>query len=127
MRYSKQRELILNAVLNNKVHPTADIVYNFLKEDNPELRLETVYRNLNFLAENNMLKKISEPNGSDCFDVTLTDHQHLVCIKCGEVSDICIPELSVIEKKISDKTGFSINTSSLAFEGICKKCKKNNL
>lgn len=34
MRYSKQRELILNAVLNNKVHPTADFVYNFLKEDN---------------------------------------------------------------------------------------------
>ena len=57
MRYSKQRELILNAVLNNKVHPTADFVYNFLKEDNPELSLGTVYRNLNFLAENNMLKK----------------------------------------------------------------------
>ena len=51
------------------------------------------------VLDNNMLKKISVPNGSDCFDGTLTDHQHLVCIKCGEVSDICIPELSVIEKK----------------------------
>lgn len=127
MRYSKQRELILNTVLNNKVHPTADYVYNYLKEDNPELSLGTVYRNLNFLAENNMLKKISVPNGSDCFDGTLTDHQHLVCIKCGEVSDICISELSVIENKIYNKTGFSINTSSLAFEGICQKCRKNNL
>ena len=27
MRYSKQRELILNTVLQNKIHPTADDVY----------------------------------------------------------------------------------------------------
>lgn len=124
MRYSKQRELILNTVLNNRVHPTAAYVYNFLKDDYPGLSLGTVYSNLNFLAENNMLKKISVPNGSDCFDGTLTDHQHLVCVKCGEVRDVCLSELSEIEASVFKKTGFSINTSSLAFEGICSKCRE---
>ena len=64
MRYSKQRELIFNTVLQNKIHPTADFVYNKLKLDYPELSLGTVYRNLNFLAEHNMLLKIIVPNGS---------------------------------------------------------------
>ena len=68
MRYSKQRELILNTVLQNKIHPTADDVYKLLRDEYPGLSLGTVYRNLNFLAEHDMLKKINVPNGSDCFD-----------------------------------------------------------
>lgn len=124
MRYSRQRELILNTVLENKVHPTADYVYNLLKKDYPDLSLGTVYRNLNFLAENNMLKKISNPCGSDCFDGTLSEHQHLVCEKCGKVIDISIPEIEHIDKNVFNKTGFRINTKSLAFEGVCSECSK---
>ena len=55
MIYSKQRELILKAVLENRVHPTADAVFSFLKPDHPELSLATVYRNLNQLAKNGLL------------------------------------------------------------------------
>ncbi|HFL3267987.1 TPA: transcriptional repressor, partial [Clostridioides difficile] len=46
MKFSKQRELILNEILNNPVHPTADYLYENLKKDNPNLSLGTVYRNL---------------------------------------------------------------------------------
>jgi Fur family peroxide stress response transcriptional regulator len=126
MRYSKQRELILNTVLKNRIHPTADCVYNLLKDDYPGLSLGTVYRNLNFLAENNMLKKICVPSGSDCFDGTLAEHQHLVCVKCGKVIDVYISEINNIEKNVLSKTGFLINSSSLALEGVCADCLKDD-
>lgn len=122
MRYSKQRELILNTVLQNKIHPTADDVYKLLRDEYPGLSLGTVYRNLNFLAEHDMLKKINVPNGSDCFDVTLAEHQHLVCVKCGKVYDVSIPEINNIENNVYRRTGFRINVSSLAFEGVCSSC-----
>lgn len=122
MRYSRQRELVLNAVLKHKVHPNADYIYNLLKEDYPELSLGTVYRNLNALVKNNMLKKICIPNGSDCFDGTLAEHQHLVCTKCGKIMDVYISELPRIQRNIYNKTGFKINCTSLAIEGICKDC-----
>ncbi len=125
MRYSKQRELILNTVLENPVHPTADFVYNCLKEEHSDLSLGTVYRNLNVLAENNMLKKISIPSGSDRFDGTLAEHQHLVCTKCGKVIDVYISELEKIHKHVFDKTGFDINCVSLAFEGVCDECSSD--
>ncbi len=124
MRYSKQRELVLKTVLENKIHPNAEFVYHALKEENPELSLGTVYRNLNSLVKNNMLKRISIPNGSDCFDGTLAEHQHLVCTTCGKVIDISISELEKIRSNVMNKTGFSINFSSLAFEGLCKECSK---
>ncbi len=124
MRYSKQRELVLKTVLENKIHPNAEFVYNTLKEENPDLSLGTVYRNLNSLVKNNMLKRISIPNGSDCFDGALAEHQHLVCTKCGKVIDITLSELDKISSGVFKKTGFAINYSSLALEGVCRECQK---
>lgn len=124
MRYSKQRELVLKTVLENKIHPNAEFVYNTLKEENPDLSLGTVYRNLNSLVKNNMLKRISIPNGSDCFDGTLAEHQHLVCTECGAVIDIRLSELEKICSNVFKKTGFAVNCSSLALEGICRECQK---
>ncbi len=51
MKFSKQRELILNTIVENHVHPTADFIYTHLKKDNPNLSLGTVYRNLAQLVE----------------------------------------------------------------------------
>ena len=42
MKYSRQRELILNNVIESKGHPTADEVYDNLKKANPSLSLGTV-------------------------------------------------------------------------------------
>ena len=42
-RYSKQRELIYEAVRDTSEHPTAETVYRWLKPDNPALSLGTVY------------------------------------------------------------------------------------
>ena len=123
MRYSRQRELILNKVLEDKTHPSAETVYNELKEECGELSLGIVYRNLNMLADNHMLKRISIPNGCDRFDSALSNHQHLVCTKCGKVMDIYITELEKIRRNVCTKTGFDIDFDSLAFEGICSECK----
>lgn len=124
MRYSKQRELILNTVLHNRIHPTAENVYKLLKNDYPDLSLGTVYRNLNCLAKNNMLKKINVPDGSDRFDGTLSQHQHLICRKCGNVYDIDINEMNLLKSNIMKNTGFEIDIDTLAFEGVCKECSE---
>lgn len=122
MRYSRQRELILNAVLRNRIHPTAEMVYNLIKDECPDLSLGTVYRNLNYLAQNNMLKKINVPDGSDRFDGTLLRHQHLVCRKCGKVQDVGIDELLTIKSSIMKDKDFDIDIDSLVFEGVCGEC-----
>lgn len=57
-RYSRQRELIYRALLASKAHPTADMVYQMLKPENPNLSLGTVYRNLNLLAEEGIVVRM---------------------------------------------------------------------
>ena len=68
MKYSRQREIILNTVMENPVHPTADMVYSILREENPNISLGTVYRNLNYLAAEGIIRKITMPEGCDRFD-----------------------------------------------------------
>lgn len=126
MRYSKQRELILNAVLKNKIHPTAKTIYEILKDDNPGLSLGTVYRNLNCLAENNMLRKIIAPDGFDHFDGTLAHHQHMMCRKCGRIFDIDVAELNSVRKNIYNSFDFDIDPDAVVFEGVCGKCRRNS-
>ena len=83
MNFSRQREIIYEQVRNFPVHPTAEEVYRALKNDNPNLSLGTVYRNLNQLSEAGMLLKIPIADGSDRFDGRADRHYHMICEKCG--------------------------------------------
>ena len=87
-RYSQQRELILNAVRQNPVHPSADDIYHIVKQQNSNISLGTVYRNLNYLSDNGFIKKIQIPNAPDRFDGRTEPHCHMICQKCGKVYDL---------------------------------------
>ena len=122
MKYSKQREMILNQVINFPIHPTADQVYSALKTDNPNLSLGTVYRNLNLLSEMGQLLKIKIADGSDRFDARLDDHYHIVCDKCNKVYDVELNLLKDLENVISTSFGHKLTEVSLTLRGICNAC-----
>ena len=46
LKYSRQRELIKNFLTGRRDHPTAEIVYRNVRQQNPNISLGTVYRNL---------------------------------------------------------------------------------
>lgn len=123
MKFSKQRELILNYILNSHEHLTADTIYADLKKDNPELSLGTVYRNLTKLTEIGAIKKVSLPNQVDKFDKNLEPHAHFICDDCGSITDINIPGMDKFLDKVSDEDGISIRKYDLTLNGICRKCK----
>lgn len=123
MKFSRQRELILNYILNSHEHLTADSIYIDLKKDNPELSLGTVYRNLIKLTEMGVVKKVSLPNQVDKFDKNLEPHAHLICDICGSITDINIDGVSKFLNNISNDENISISKYEITFNGICKKCK----
>ena len=60
-RYSRQRELIYEALRQTEQHPTAEMIYQWLKPANPSLSLGTVYRNLNLLADEGAIRRMAFP------------------------------------------------------------------
>ena len=123
MKYSKQREMILDAVKNNPIHPTADDVFAILRKTQPNISLGTVYRNLNLLSEVGYIRKIPVPNASDRFDGTIEQHHHMLCIHCGRAFDLQHDLVNHMAHEIFDQTGFRMNDCGLLVLGECKECR----
>ena len=75
MKYSRQRESILNSLNEKLNHPTAEMVYNCVKKEQPNISLGTVYRNLNLLTDIGEVIKIPTPDGGDRFDGNVMPHR----------------------------------------------------
>lgn len=123
MKFSKQRELILNAVKDNTVHPTADFIYDYLKKDNPNLSLGTVYRNLSQLVNHGYIQKVSMPGLPDRFDANVIEHNHMICDVCGNIQDIHSDILKNIPSAISNELDIEITSCTVILHGICKNCR----
>lgn len=121
-RYSRQRELIYEAVLGSKEHPTAEMVYQWLKPANPNLSLGTVYRNLNLLAEEGILVRMPFP--VERYDGVIQPHSHFRCKGCGRVFDFLTEYDGEIDAAASQASpGFRIEGHDLTFSGLCPECK----
>lgn len=121
IKHSKQRDAILEELRSRKDHPTAEELYFSLKPSYPNLSLGTVYRNLNMLAEEDIILKIPS-DGADRFDATTENHYHFRCTKCGKVSDVDFPAIKNIENDAQKFSDSKIVSHQLMFIGLCKNC-----
>ncbi len=123
MRFSKQRDLILNIVQGTRSHPTADWVYGEVRKEFPNVSLGTVYRNLGQLVDNKSLLAINI-DGTIHYDAFLDDHQHFQCKTCNNIYDIDI-SIKDFVSQIESKTNHKIDGCQIHLVGICKDCQNN--
>ena len=122
-RNTIQKQVILNAVRELKNHPTSEEIYNHIKPNFPSISLGTVYRNLNILAENKEIQKISVIDEAVRFDHIPGEHYHFKCIKCKKLVDLDMEYDSSLNDKVSNKYNLNIVKHSIVFDGICEDCK----
>lgn len=126
MIYSKQREVIADALNSTRAHPTADELYQEIKPACPNLSLATVYRNLNQLVQSGAAIKINVPGGADRFDGTTVAHHHMVCEGCGRVIDIPDGTITISGEEILNASGCRVNHFDVMLYGLCAECNDNN-
>ena len=127
MNYSKQREIILDTLSKNAIHPTAEALLEFLKRDDSNVGMTTLYRNLNQLADARLIKKIDGLEPSAHFDHNTFEHYHFICEKCKKVYDIPSSVAPDLVKNTTEATGFDITSHDIVFHGICSECKRKDI
>lgn len=120
MGVTKQRRAILNIVMNNPGHLTAEEVYGEVRKKVPGIGLGTVYRNLNMLADAGEIRRLYVPDEPVRFDRTTQPHEHLVCAKCGGIEDIFV-ENFILPDEFA-RPDIKLLGHSLVVQCICKKC-----
>ena len=122
IRNTYQKELVLSDVMNRYDHPTAQMVFESLVFNNPEIGIASVYRNLNSQVENGKLTTIITKDNITHYDYNRDDHCHLVCTKCHEITDT--PTTNFIDLDyLQEKYGFEVDKQNVILYGVCKKCK----
>lgn len=123
MNYSRQREIILDTLKENVVHPTAEYLYSVLKSrGDSNISLATLYRNLNQLADKGVIKKIDGLETSSHYDHNVHEHYHFICEKCRRVFDVSSDVAVDVVKKTEQETGFLVKNHDIILSGICKDC-----
>jgi len=118
-KYAKEILAIINA---SSDHLTAEEVFFKLKEKNPKVVLATVYNNLGTLVKSGDIRQIAMSGGSDRYDKTIR-HDHMICAKCGKISDFTFEDLT---KRIEEQSGHKILSYDLKISYICPDCQENN-
>jgi Fur family peroxide stress response transcriptional regulator len=117
-----QRIAICRIVMNSRAHPSAQQVYAEVKKIHPTVSLSTVYKTLEVLDELELVKKIILPKGQARFDSYMNPHINLICLKCGNITDVDDITVKEITKKVAATTKFKPTGQRVDVYGICKKC-----
>jgi Fur family peroxide stress response transcriptional regulator len=87
LKITPQRVAIYEAIVSLKNHPTAENVIEYVKINHPNISVGTVYKVLDSLVENELLKKVKTEKDIMRDDAKLLNHHHLYCVESERIED----------------------------------------
>lgn len=125
MKITPQRMAILEAIYELKNHPTADNIIEFIRKTHPNIATGTVYKVLETLVENGLIKKVTTDRDFMRYDGILESHHHLYCSTCDLIEDYHDTELDDLLRKYFENKhlpGFKPEEFVLQIKGTFNKC-----
>ena len=122
-RMTPQRMAIVHVLHHAKGHLTPTQVYERARRDQPGLTETTVYRTLEFLAENGFALAAHMGGGKLVYELTEENHHHLICHQCGKTVAVGHAALAALYRQLKTSTGFALDSSHVTFFGLCPDCQ----
>ncbi|NCO02273.1 MAG: transcriptional repressor [Epsilonproteobacteria bacterium] len=116
------QRLAIADILHTKGHIAIEPLYEVMLKKFSSISLATIYKNINLMVANSFIQEVKIPHAKSLYELTKDAHSHLLCQKCGEVTDITVDLNSVISSA-SQKSQFKIEKLDLVLSGLCKNCQ----
>lgn len=123
IRFTRQRQAVLEAVRRSSQHPDASRVYAEVRQVIPSISLGTVYRSLETLVREGRLVTVGRVGEATRYDARTEHHHHFLCDGCGGVFDLGLelPDLAALAANGSP--GFLVREAVVHFHGTCPGCR----
>ncbi len=122
-RKTRQKRLIYDTLVKLGSHVSAGEIYAEIIKIHPDFSRATVFRVLSDMADDGIIKKLNM-TGDECkFDTTTTDHSHIVCRKCGKVSDVILDPAGFPMNQLKYASDYTVESGYIEFSGLCPSCK----
>jgi Fur family transcriptional regulator, peroxide stress response regulator len=123
MNLTPQRLAIYRTLLEASDHPTPEALYERVRPAMPSLSLGTIYKTLDALRDLGLVAELPATGSSRRYDANMQRHHHLVCERCGSVSDYSDPNLDRIAPPTRLK-GFTVHSMNVHIHGLCGTCAR---
>lgn len=122
-KLTPQRIAILKILDGNTSHPTAEDIYRELKKTYPTVSFATVYNTIQALTEMGEVMELTIDPQRKHFDPNPMPHHHIMCVRCGKISDIFVDYSHALNlpKEILDE--YSVLGNHVDFHGVCASCR----
>lgn len=120
LKVTPQRMRVMDAIYALYNHPTADNIIEYVRKTDPNIGSGTVYKVLETLVENNLIKKVKTEKDVMRYDGILENHHHLYCIQCDYIEDYKNEKLDSLLKDFFSENeieNFSIEEIKLNISG----------
>lgn len=127
LKFTIQREVILETLYNSDEHLTPESLHNLIQEKFPDLNtgIATVYRTLSLLEDSNMVTSLSFGAQGKKYELGAKNHHdHLICTECGSITEFVDEQIEERQNKIANELGFFMKNHSMQIYGICKLCQQ---
>jgi Fur family peroxide stress response transcriptional regulator len=125
LKVTPQRMSILEAIYTLNNHPKAENIIEYIRQEHPNIATGTVYKVLETLVENGLIKKVTTDKDVMRYDGMMENHHHLYCTECDIIKDYKDEELDELLRKYFENkklSGFKIKEIVLQIKGEFDNC-----
>lgn len=122
LRITESRRAVYDA-LRDHPHATADDVFARVRTVLSSTSMQSVYNALGDFAAAGLVRRIEPAGHPMMFELRVDDnHHHLVCTRCGDVTDVDCAVGHAPCLAPSDMHGYTVAMAEVTYWGLCASC-----
>jgi len=124
LKQTRQRQVIVNAFFKSNRHIRIEELLDEVRKVEPSIGYVTVYRTLLLLKECGLAHQRNFGDGPSLFERAGHHHDHMICIKCGNIAEFEDDRIEGIQESIAAAKNFKIVSHRHEIYGCCSKCQQ---
>jgi Fur family peroxide stress response transcriptional regulator len=124
LKVTPQRSAIYRELMGLDTHPTADEIFQKVKNDFPHISFDTVNRTLMTFSQIGLIEPVEGYGRSRRFDARVDGHHHVHCIRCQKIIDFHSNTYDKLEIPKEIERKFTVLSKKVVINAICETCRK---
>ena len=126
LKVTPQRLAIYEEVISEKSHPSADSIFQKVREKMPYLSFNTVNQNLITFSDYGIIDVVEGYGNPRRYDPDTHPHHHFWCVACNSISDVYDVDLDIALPESMIQSSRIVYKTKVVFEGLCEVCQSEN-
>lgn len=123
IRPTPQRIAVYQFLDANRIHASADVIYEALVREFPTFSKTTIYNSINALEECGLIRPVNIEGEYKRYDANTLDHGHFKCLRCGEITDFLLRKPDFWKETLPEFQG---KQCDVFVYGVCSACEPPN-